>query len=67
MPALFTFEVWFTSTRPIRVDEHRGWVQLLDEDSPAGLRSAERDAIAMVSGSRPCEMVTRTELVSVEL
>jgi acetolactate synthase regulatory subunit len=65
--ALFTFEVWLTSTRPIRVDEHRGWVVIADEDSAAGFRAAERDAIAMVSGSRPCEMVTRTRLVAVEL
>lgn len=67
MAALFTFEVWFTSSRPIRVDEHRGWVTLLGEDSPAGFRAAQRDAIAMVSGSRPAEMITRIELVSAEL
>lgn len=67
MTAVFGFAVWFTSSRPIVVDEHVAFATVAAEDSPAGLLDARQTAIAMVLGAHPSEMPTRTELLHVEL
>lgn len=67
MDALFTFRIGFTSSRPIRPDEHHAWVILLGEDSPAGFIDARHTAIAMVLGAHPSEMPTSAALLSAEL
>ena len=67
--ALLTFRVGYTSSRPVRPDEHTAWVQLLAEDTAAGFVQARVTAAHMVSASgRPLvEMVTSVELEDAEL
>lgn len=66
--ALFSFAVGFTTHRPIRPDEYVTHVHLLGDDSPAGLRDAERTAIAIAFVTTAgVEMVTSTRLIGAEL
>ncbi len=67
MSAVFGLRVGFTTSRPLRPDEHCGFVTLLGEDSTRGRLEAERTAVAMVSGIHRASMVTSTELLHVEL
>jgi hypothetical protein len=61
--ATFTFDVGFTSVRPVIPDQHHAFVTLTGEDSTTGFLAARRAAIAMVSGHQRNEMVTSATLV----
>ncbi len=65
MTAVFTFRIGQTFHRPIRPDEDFSFVTIAGEDTAAGARRAELDAIFMVAGR--CEMVTSSELIAAEL
>lgn len=66
--ALFSFAVGFTTHRPLRVDEYTTHVHLLGTDSPAGLRDAERTAIAIAFVTTAgVEMVTSTRHIATTL
>jgi hypothetical protein len=64
---LVTWQVHWTSSRPVRPDEHTAWVTLAVADDPREVHRSGLDAVAMVCGSRPCEMPTRLTLHSVEM
>lgn len=67
MTAIYAFEVGYTTSRPLRPDEHRTHVVVAGEDSTRGFLEARWTAVAIAAATRRAEMVTSTKLIYSEI